>query len=236
MAHLATGVFLAEASNIVLLGPPGTGKTHLATALGLRATQLGHRVQFATAAQWVARLAEALLPLLSDDQQQAVALAEESLGAFRHQYSAAWSAGMRAKLGLPADADASALVDDLLPLLRDNRVDHTSFYRRLGAAADGDTGPARELFLDLAGIDAWLARWRALGPDGDAMRRVNPAYIPRNHLVEEALAAATEGDLAPVERLLDAVTAPYAERPGLDRYAEPAPEHFAAGYRTFCGT
>ncbi|WP_141975811.1 protein adenylyltransferase SelO [Saccharothrix saharensis] len=188
-------------------------------------------------AEWnLARLAEALLPLFADDEEQAVAAAVEALGAFRARYDEAWSAGMRAKLGLPADADASALVADLQALLRDNRVDHTSFYRRLGAAAGGDPEPARELFLDLAGIDAWLARWRALGPDGDAMRRVNPAYIPRNHLVEEALAAATDGDLEPVERLLDAVTAPYTERPGLDRYAEPAPEHFAAGYRTFCGT
>ena len=67
------------------------------------------------------------------------------------------------------------------------------------------------------------------------MDRVNPVYIPRNHLVEEALAAATEGDLDPLERLLDAVTAPFDERPGLERYAAPAPKDFGA-YRTFCGT
>jgi uncharacterized protein YdiU (UPF0061 family) len=67
------------------------------------------------------------------------------------------------------------------------------------------------------------------------MDRVNPVYIPRNHLVEEALAAATEGDLEPLSRLIAAVTAPYAERPGLERYAEPAPDDFGA-YRTFCGT
>ena len=91
------------------------------------------------------------------------------------------------------------------------------------------------MFIDLAGFDDWLARWRALDPDADAMDRVNPVYIPRNHLVEEALAAATDGDLAPLARLLDAVTAPYDERPGLERYAEPAPEDFGK-YRTFCGT
>ena len=67
------------------------------------------------------------------------------------------------------------------------------------------------------------------------MDRVNPVYVPRNHLVEEALAAATDGDLAPLERLLDAVSAPYDERPGLERYAEPAPPDFGS-YRTFCGT
>ncbi|GAA3458093.1 YdiU family protein [Saccharothrix longispora] len=189
-------------------------------------------------AEWnLARLAEALLPLVDDDQDRAIASAVEALGAFRPAYGAAWSAGMRAKLGLAEgldDAVASPLVDDLLVLLRDNRVDHTSFYRRLGDAARGDVERAREVFLDLAGIDGWLARWRALAPDADAMDRVNPVYVPRNHLVEEALAAGERGDLGPLERLLDAVTAPYDERPGFDRYAAPGPED--PDYRTFCGT
>ncbi len=186
--------------------------------------------------EWnLARLAEALLPLFADDQDEAIALAVEALGAFRGQYDAAWSTGMRAKLGLPDgldDAVTSPLVADLLVLLQENHVDHTSFYRRLG----GGTGPARDLFLDLAAIDGWTARWRALGPDTDAMRRVNPAYIPRNHLVEEALAAATGGDREPFDRLLDAVTNPYDERPDRERYAAPAPEDFGSAYQTFCGT
>ena len=84
-------------------------------------------------------------------------------------------------------------------------------------------------------MDAWLARWLEAGPDGDRMDRVNPLYIPRNHLVEEALAAATDGDLSPLDRLLDAVSDPYNERPGLDRYAAPAPAEFE-NYVTFCGT
>jgi serine/tyrosine/threonine adenylyltransferase len=91
------------------------------------------------------------------------------------------------------------------------------------------------LFLDLAGIDDWLARWRAVAPDAAAMDRVNPVYVPRNQLVEEALTAATGGDLDPLHRLLDAVTAPFTERPGLARYAAPAPVDFGT-YRTFCGT
>ncbi len=190
-------------------------------------------------AQWnLARLAEALLPLFDDDQEQAVELAVASLGAFGGQYSAAWSAGMRAKLGLPDgvdDAVTAPLVDELLALLQHSHVDHTSFFRHLGTAARGDAEPARGLFLDLEGFDAWAQRWRALGPAAAVMDRVNPAYIPRNHLVEEALAAATDGDLEPFERLLDAVTAPYDERPGLQRYAAPAPQDFGA-YRTFCGT
>jgi uncharacterized protein YdiU (UPF0061 family) len=190
-------------------------------------------------AEWnLARLAEALLPLLHDDQEQAVALATESLGGFRRQYDATWSAGMRAKLGLPEGLDGAVLaplIDDLLVQLQRSHVDHTSFFRALGGAARGDAEPARNLFLDLGAFDGWLARWRVLGPDADLMDRVNPVYIPRNHLVEEALTAATGGDLDPLDRLLRAVAAPYDERPGLDRYAAPAPTDFGA-YQTFCGT
>jgi uncharacterized protein YdiU (UPF0061 family) len=190
-------------------------------------------------AEWnLARLAESLLPLLHDEQEQAVALAVESLGGFRRRYHGAWSAGMRAKLGLPGDAPADVvppLVDDLLTLLQADHVDHTSFYRALATAARGDAEPARRLFIDLAGIDVWVERWRALGPDAEQMDRVNPVYIPRNHLVEEALTAATDGDLDPFARLVEAVTAPFDERPGLERYAAAAPADFGA-YRTFCGT
>jgi uncharacterized protein YdiU (UPF0061 family) len=191
------------------------------------------------AAEWnLARLAEALLPLLADEEEDAVEIATQSLGAFRSEYSAAWSAGMRAKLGLPDgldDAVTSRLVGDLVTLMQDNRVDHTSFFRSLGAAARGDAEPARGLFLDLAAFDAWAERWLTLAPDAGSMDATNPAYIPRNHLVEEGLTAATVGDLGPLERLLHALSAPYEERPGLDRYASPAPESFGT-YRTFCGT
>lgn len=190
-------------------------------------------------AEWnLARLAEALLPLLADDEEDAVAIATESLAAFRVQYSAAWSAGMRAKLGLTEALDGattSSLAGELVTLMQDSRVDHTSFFRSLGAAARGDAEPARGLFVDLAGFDAWAARWLALAPDAAAMDAVNPVHIPRNHLVEECLAAAIVGDLEPLERLMDALSAPFDERPGLDRYASPAPESFGT-YRTFCGT
>jgi uncharacterized protein YdiU (UPF0061 family) len=190
-------------------------------------------------AEWnLARLAEAMLPLLADEQEQAIELAVDSLGAFRQRYSAAWLAGMGAKLGLPEgldDAVTSPLVNELLTLLQNNPVDYTSLFRALGAAAQGDAEPARGLFLDLTAFDAWVERWRALAPDADVMSRVNPVYIPRNHLVEEALAAATGGDLQPLDRLLEAVTKPFDERPGLERYAAAAPEDFGA-YQTFCGT
>jgi serine/tyrosine/threonine adenylyltransferase len=188
-------------------------------------------------AQWnLARFAEALLPLLAEDADEAVALATESLGAFAPQYQDAWSAGMQAKLGLPAAVeDPAPLIEELLDLLAESRVDYTSFFRQLASAARGDAEPARGLFLNLAGFDGWLTRWRATNPDADAMDRVNPVYIPRNHLVEEALAAATTDDLAPMQQLLVALSQPFDERPGLQRYAEPAPEDFT-DYRTFCGT
>ena len=189
-------------------------------------------------AEWnLARLGEALLPLLAEDQERAVELASEALGSFRPEYSEAWSTGMRAKLGLPRGEQSAVdgLVDELLALLRSSHVDHTSFWRDLATAARGDAEPVRGRFLDLAEIDRWLERWRSLDPDPGAMDTVNPLYIPRNHLVEEALAAATAGDLAPLHGLLDAVQDPFRPRPGLERYAEPAPEDFGR-YTTFCGT
>jgi serine/tyrosine/threonine adenylyltransferase len=178
----------------------------------------------------LARFAEALLPLIADNVEEGIALAENSFAAFRDEYDTAWTSGMRAKLGLPVDVDAGVitpLVEELLPLLKESRVDYTSFFRQLSRAARGDTGPA--------GFDDWMSRWRALGPDAETMDRANPMYIPRNHLVEEALTAATAGDLNPLRQLLVAVTAPYDERPCLERHASPAPEDFGP-YQTFCGT
>jgi uncharacterized protein YdiU (UPF0061 family) len=100
-------------------------------------------------------------------------------------------------------------------------------------------GSAAEL---VAALDPWLARWNALLDDtssreaiADAMDRTNPVYIPRNHMVEDALAAATLGEFEPVRRLVDAVTRPFDERPELAPYAEPMPPG-SAPYRTFCGT
>jgi uncharacterized protein YdiU (UPF0061 family) len=203
-------------------------------------SSIDHRGRYAygnqpVIAEWnLARLAEALLPLFADDEEKAVALAVETLGTFGEHFERAWTGGMRAKLGV--SGEVKPLLDDLLTLMRENHVDFTSFFHHLGKAANGDTEPARSLFLDLAGIDAWIARWRELGPDAGAMDRVNPVYLPRNHLVEEALAAGSNGDLGPLDRLLDAVTTPYGVRAGLDHYATPAPQEFHATYRTYCGT
>jgi len=190
-------------------------------------------------AEWnLARLAEALLPLLHDDQEQAVRIATDELGMFRQRYGDTWSAGMKAKLGLSghqSDELILPLVDDLLALLTTGGVDYTAFFRSLSGAAGGETDDVRTLFTTDEGLDAWVQRWKSLGPDAAAMDRTNPAYIPRNHLVEEALTAATAGDLEPFDQLLTAVTLPFEERPGLERYTAGAPGDFGA-YRTFCGT
>ncbi|WP_437339936.1 protein adenylyltransferase SelO [Mycobacterium asiaticum] len=189
-----------------------------------------------TIAAWnLARFAETLLPLLGEDVNASVGLVEQAFDGF-HQYHSGWQSGMRAKLGLASDTeDTAALIEELLPLLQESHVDYTSFFRHLSNAARGDSASARGHFVDPAQFDDWALRWRALSPDAEWMDRVNPIYIPRNHLVEEALTAATAGELDPLNRLLDAVSRPYVERPGLDRYASPAPTDFGV-YRTFCGT
>jgi len=190
------------------------------------------------------RLAEAVLPLLDADAEAARACATGVLRSFVDRYQEAWGAGMRAKLGLadrqPEDGE---LIDDLLALLAAQRVDFTSVFRALSSAVRGDATRARSLFAEPAAFDAWAERWSARlaaqaaapGAIADAMDRVNPVYVPRNHRVEEALAAATGGDLGPFERLLDVLAKPFDERPGLEDYASPAPSSFGA-YRTFCGT
>lgn len=206
--------------------------------------------------QWnMARFAETLIPLVDPDQDEAVRQLTEVLATFPDEYQRAWTAGMRRKIGLPGagsgaedrpDADeetVTELIDELSRLLSASRADFTLFFRALTDAAAGwaDAVPAaadpaagvRALVGNLA--DAWLARWRALSPSVEVMAAANPIYIPRNHLVEEALDAATAGDPGPFEQLLVVVTDPYTERPGLERYAEPAPVG-AAPHVTYCGT
>ena len=197
-------------------------------------------------AQWnLARLAETLLPLLDPAPEAAHAAAMQVLEAFAGRYQGYWLDGMRAKLGI-ADArdDDAALVGDLLELLRIQSVDFTSFFRSLSSYALGDVEPAHSLFMEPEALDAWAERWRTrlvsqaadLPAIARAMTGVNPAYIPRNEKVEEALAAATAGDMERFRTLLDVVRHPFDERPGLDEFAVPAPSSFAGAYCTFCGT
>ena len=207
-------------------------------------SSIDHRGRYAYAnqppiAQWnLARLAEALLPLFAADADEAIAAGTALLQSFPDRYEGHWRAKMRAKLGLtePGDGDGE-LFDDLLALMQAQRVDFTSCFRTLSASLRGDEAQP-------AAFSAWSERWRARLADqprdpvdtADAMDRVNPVYVPRNHLVEEALAAATQGDLDPFERLVDVLADLFTQRPGLETYAAPAPEDFDACYQTFCGT
>ena len=188
----------------------------------------------------LARLAEAMLALFDDDNDIAIELATGVLQSFPERFQRAWSVEMHVKLGLDAP-DGDELIGDLLTLMAEQHVDYTSCLRSLSGVLRGDATVARSLFTEPAAFDDWRERWiAALGTDhssiADGMDRTNPVYIPRNHLVEEALTAATAGDLGPFDRLLDVVTNPFEARTGLQRYAQPAPADFGADYQTFCGT
>jgi uncharacterized protein YdiU (UPF0061 family) len=176
------------------------------------------------------------------------------IDAFPGLYATALLRGQQAKLGLFAalpgdDAADAALAADWLGLLQAQSVDFTLAWRRLADAAEGREAALRVLFAEPQALDSWIARWRercardeVAGGCGGAeraarMRRASPLIIPRNHRVEEALAAASnDDDLAPFERLLAALRRPFDEAPDLAPYAEPAPTEVTAGYQTFCGT
>lgn len=198
----------------------------------------------------LSRFAEALLALLDDDMDAAVAAATQVLEEFPARYQQQWTARMSAKLGLqvPADDPEAAeslrrLVVDWLDLLAAQGADFTRAHRALSAAVRGDDTELRATMADPTAPDEWLDRWAARratqgdepGPLAATMDRVNPRYIPRNHLVEDALDAATLGDLGPFEQLVQVLDRPFEDQPGAERHAAPDPDG-GAGYRTFCGT
>jgi serine/tyrosine/threonine adenylyltransferase len=203
------------------------------------------------AALWnLARLAEALLPVLVQEtgsEEAALASAQEALGAFEPQFATARGVGFNRKLGLFTErAGDAALVEDLLERMAANHADFSLTFRRLcdaTASPEGDRG-VRALFADPGAYDAWAAGWRRRLDEEQvsreeraaAMRRTNPVFIPRNHLVEAALnAAVREQDFRPFEELLDVISSPYEDRPDRERYVSPArPEERVT--QTFCGT
>ena len=195
-------------------------------------------------AQWnLARLGEALVPLIDAGTTTAVEAATAVLHSFADRYATAWTNGLHRKLGLDAavviDRD---LADDFLALLRLQGTDFTMAFRSLSSVLRGDVERVRSLFSATAAFDAWSARWlaehaehgRDVADVADEMDTTNPVYIPRNHLVEAALSAGSNGDLAPFERLLGVLSRPYDERPGLEDYTQPSSS--AEPYVTFCGT
>jgi len=185
----------------------------------------------------LARLAETLLPLVAADVDEAVEAVTEVLQRFTPRYEQHWLEGMRAKLGLrSAGPDDRALVDDLLARMTDAALDHTETFRALAKVLRGADPPPEAL-------EPWVTSWRARlaaegsheAPAAAAMDRVNPLYIARNHLVEEALTAATDGDLAPLHDLVALLKHPFDAVPGHDRYALAAPGD-APPHVTYCGT
>lgn len=193
------------------------------------------------------RLAEALLPLLDADEAKAIADAEEALSLYAPRFLGAQLQGFRAKLGLQQQAEGDAdLVTELLDAMAANQVDFTLFFRRLANAIEPGEGDEalRGLFVDPLAADRVLARWRErsvleqtpAAQRRDAMRRVNPAFIPRNHRVEEMIRAAVDkGDFAPFERLLHILSHPFDDQPENESYAAPPLEHERV-LATFCGT
>ena len=183
----------------------------------------------------LARLAEALLPFFDADEARAVDLANARLDGIAEIYRTEWVAVMREKLGLlGADEGDGVLADDFLEAIQG--VDWTLAFRRLAGAVTDETA-FLALFEDAAPVKAWLSRWRArLRPDAAVvMLAVNPAVIPRNHLVEAALDAATAGDLTPFQALLAQVQNPFGAEDKREAFTLPAPTGFGR-YVTYCGT
>jgi serine/tyrosine/threonine adenylyltransferase len=187
----------------------------------------------------LARLAECLMPLLGDNED----VAREALSAFAPRFQAAYFTGLRRKIGLTTEQEGDDnLTQDLLKLMAADGADFTLTFRRLCDAAEGPAGDAKvsALFKDTQAYSAWAERWRArLAQETEpaaVMRAANPAFIPRNHLVEAAITAAVErSDYQPFEDLLQVLARPYQDDPALALYATP-PKDEERVLQTFCGT
>ncbi|MFE1245148.1 YdiU family protein [Fictibacillus sp. NPDC058756] len=188
----------------------------------------------------LARFAETLLPLFHDDQKKAVELAQEALSDYGDQFNSKWMSGMRAKLGLfNEEKEDEALIKELLNLMKDHSADYTNTFRSLTLDKKEDS----KLF-NSPDFDEWYKKWQerlerqteTKESSKELMQKSNPAVIPRNHRVEEALEAAVQnGDYSVMEKLLSALTNPYDYSPNQDEYCKLPPET-EGPYRTFCGT
>ncbi|WP_141335033.1 YdiU family protein [Paenibacillus sp. tmac-D7] len=192
-------------------------------------------------AAWnLARFAEALLPLLHENQEQAVELAQDAISNFTEWYHLNWLAGMRAKLGIfNEEIEDESLIEDLLSMMQKYRADYTNTFRALTFDTAEDT-----VLFTTPEFAQWHELWQArLGRQQETkasshqlMRNSNPALIPRNHRVEAALEAAVkQGDYSVMERLLDVLSSPYAHSPEQADYST-LPAQSNRPYRTFCGT
>ncbi len=188
----------------------------------------------------LSRFAETLLPLLDDEEERAISIAEQALGEFGVQYHEHWLRGMRAKLGISnAEEQDEELVQDLLVLMQKHRADYTNTFRALA-----EDEPEKTSLYEIEEFQRWQERWQArldrqVASREEArqmMRSSNPTVIPRNHRVEEALEAAAErGDYSVMERLLAVLAQPYAHSAEQAPYCT-LPDPSGLPYRTFCGT
>ena len=191
------------------------------------------------------RLAETLVRFVDTDKDRAIELLTEKTKTIQPLYETYWLTGMRAKIGLSTENSLDLeLINDLLSVMEDGHADFTLVFRLLAQALRGDSNPVRQLFEEPDAFDIWERRWRnRLEQDGITaearallMDRINPIYIPRNHKVEEALAAAVNhDDMIPFSDLLTVLSHPFDEAPGKEAYAAPSPASDIP-YRTFCGT
>lgn len=189
------------------------------------------------------RFAEALLPLLDADTNQAVDKAERALDAFAAIHQAEWQRRLTAKIGIESgNRRDGQMVETLLAAMSEGRADFTLVFRQLSDALEsGNDHDVIALFDQPGAIIAWLGEWRARLSDRDLdqatglMRRSNPIFIPRNHRIEEAIAAGNEGDFAPFHRLTELLKQPFTAQPEFAEYeAAPLPEEVV--HATFCGT
>jgi serine/tyrosine/threonine adenylyltransferase len=201
------------------------------------------------AAAWnLARFAETLLPVIDANMARAIELASGVVGGFAASFAEHRLAGMRRKLGLAIQEEGDrALMDDLLGAMHRHQADFTLTFRGLcdAAAEDRDAVPrVRALFGDGRDFDDWAQRWRSrltrestsATVRAQAMRQANPAYIPRNHRIEQMIVAAVEqGDMTPFEELNAVLSQPYGEQAAFAAYAEP-PAPNERVLQTFCGT
>jgi uncharacterized protein YdiU (UPF0061 family) len=193
----------------------------------------------------MARLAETLIELVDLDKDRAIESLTEGVNEIPSLFANAWLARMRAKIGLHTAEDGDVdLVNRLLDTMHQVTADFTLTFRRLSDAVRGNSAPVRLLFKDSVAFDAWESDWRtrldrehiSAGDRACVMDQVNPIYIPRNHKVEEALAAAVGQDnMSEFEDMLSIVSAPFDEVSGREVFAELGPKT-AVPYQTFCGT
>ncbi|SDW64023.1 Uncharacterized conserved protein YdiU, UPF0061 family [Marinococcus luteus] len=192
-------------------------------------------------AEWnLSRFAEALVPLIDENQEKAVELAQTEISRFPEQFNEYWIQGMRAKLGLfTEETEDEALITDLLNLMQEHEADYTNTFLALTFNKLDDSG----LFTDsrfASWQEQWLERIGRQNESEESARQLmcdhNPAVIPRNHHVEEALEAAEKnGDYSVMNQLLDVLSEPYAHTREQEKYSAP-PAPTLVPYRTYCGT